>query len=105
MSGSAGVPTRECRHYPPIWAANPHEFKAFMDNFRTFPAQFMNRFEFLGFMIRSRHDSVALRLGLAALGLAVSISGFILFNCRIYIYSRRMNQWQRWLQTALFGTG
>ncbi len=32
---------------------DPHEFKAFTNNSRTYPVQFMNRFEFLGFMILS----------------------------------------------------
>ena len=45
-------------------SSNAHEFKAFINNYRTFPAQFMNRFEFLGLMILSRHDSVFL-VGLA----------------------------------------
>jgi len=34
-----------------------------MNNYRTFPTQFMNRFELLRFMILSRHDSVALLRG------------------------------------------
>jgi len=53
-------------------AVNTHEFKAFINKLPDIP-QFMNRFEFLGLMILSCHNSVASFQHLVAACRAVSL--------------------------------